>query len=319
MSIDTSGENLITTPLSVPETQQFQERRIDIGDKTLLIPGYVQEQMSKLDEFVAEKNIVSEVFGFGLTRTRGATTEVVDFMAPQRENIFSLDSLFINQDQQRLTDILGSSQSLVLSVDANGAAIIPNDSDDPNDYMRFVQKEDGEIDWSYARDNIRELLGFELPKTISDLKTVIRQLNQERQTDSPQDDMLVLKADWDVILSGGRVTISGRFIDKVLQRAEEIGADIGFSMHHHPNLALAAALLTDKPQSERVAYYNRLLQYSFEDVRFMRDMGVDFFEIRTSGNPDHISDPKAGITSRYYRVEQILAEDSAIAERLSSN
>ncbi len=308
------GESLVFTPRPMGEVPKFQERRIIIDEKTLLIPAYVQEKMSELDEIVAGKKIVSEIFGFGLTRTEGDTTTVVDFVTPKKGNVFSVDSLLINQDQRKLINILGNGQSLVLQVIGNEAVIIPNDSEKSEEWMHFPLRDNGEINWSYADTEIEKLAEFELPKTLDELKSIIGKRNNEMG--NPQDSLLSLKSDWDVITTGGSVTITSAFINKVMARAEEIKADIGFSMHHHPSLAMTQ-LLQDNSESVRRNFYDTLLKYSPPDVGFMMSMGVDFFEIRALGNPDNISNPEVGTTSRFFRVSKILKEDPNIHEEMA--
>jgi hypothetical protein len=293
---------LLNTP---QENSKLKEQRITIDEKTLVIPTYIQEKMAQLDQIIANREISSEIFGIGLTRTTGSTTEIIDFINPNPNDIFFMDSLFINQDQKKLIDLLGNGQPLRLNITDNEALITTNDPENPEEQMHFPINSEGKINWSFAKTDIEKLVGLKLPKTISELKSIFQKINSN-STDTPS---LSLKSDWEVITTGSSATITSAFLNKVQTRSEELNADIGFSMHHHPSLRLMRLLGENKSYSTKKSFYDDLLKYSKDDVRFMKYLDIDFFEIRAFGNPDYIANPQAGTTSRFYRTEQILKDD----------
>jgi hypothetical protein len=286
------------------ENSKFKEQRITIGEKTLVIPTYIQEKMAQLDQIIANREISSEIFGIGLTRTTNNTTEIIDFINPTPDNIFFADSLFINQDQKKLISLLSSGQHLSLKTTNNEVLIITDDPENSEEQMHFPINSQGKINWSFAEPDVEKLVGFKLPKTLSELKSIFQAINPN-STDTSS---LPLKSDWEVITTASSATITSLFLNKVQIKAEELSADIGFSMHHHPSFRLMQ-FYTDKPFSIREKVYNDLLQYSENDVRYMRYLKIDFFEIRAFGNPDDIANPQAGTTSKFYRTEQLSKEN----------
>jgi hypothetical protein len=274
--------------------------RIEIDGKVLLIPPHIQERISDMDKMIADLPQASEIFGFGLTKElQGGETEVVDFISPDKEKIFNFNSLFVTRGQTRLAEILSTSNSLSLQVLDTEIAIVPNNSQDSTDWLVV------DIDtMDFVTTQIGELAGFELPRTTHELKAAIGKSKEEKGLEG-ENDNLSLKSDWDMVVSGAQVSISPRFLSGVRKHADEIGARIGFSTHHHPSLGLLARALADKPLIDRQRAYDTVLKYSDTDFRNNRALGIDFFQIRAFGNLDHPFNPDAGIMSRNYSVKSI--------------
>src|SRR3989338_2069398 len=294
------------------ENPRFHEQRIQLAEKTLVIPAYVQEKMDEMSCLVRDLDTVAEIAGFGYTRETGDNVEVVDFIMPDKERIYNLNNLFINQDQSKLASILAKAVPTQLRIIDGIPAIVPEGAD-RGGWMEFDVK-DGKINWGYASKEISKLLGFDqLPNDVGELQSIIESQRQEEEKE--RKDYLEVPSDWDAVIAGGSVTITHQFIDRVRAHAEEVGADLNFSMHHHPALGLLGMALADKPVAERRKAYEVLLKYSPADVKTMHDLGIEFFEIRAFGTIDKPMQNQAGHTSAFYQTSTILQENPQVSSQ----
>ncbi len=288
--------------IDLQEPQNIVEKRITIDGKTLIIPPAIQIEMMKLDDILRDSDYASEIFGWGITQNKDdVTIEVIEFIGPKRENIFELRNFIVTDDQVRLARILSSAVSLSLEIRPNEVVIVPDNSDKPDDGMHFAINPDTQrISWTLPTDNLALLFGFEVPDNLSGLQEAIAAKRLERKIPDTIPNF-PLKSDWDIIVSSTGGWITGGYIEHTIERAGELDADIGFSMHHHPTLGILRMVQKSRAENEKM--YNTLLACSRKDIDFMTTMGVEFFEIRVFGDPDHPWDPDSGITtSRYYRT-----------------
>lgn len=278
--------------------------------KTLSVSPEAKAQMLELDRFVAEREMVAETFGWGLTVDDGSGGEkVVEFVSPDTEKIFVMDSLILDQHQSKLMGLLAGAKNLEMRIDNGDVVIVPDESEDIEEWVRFKGGQKG-IQWGFAKANLEKLVGFELPDHASDLQSVIEARNQESGISSTS---LGIQSDWELVLSGGSAIISGRFLDRVNKLAEEKKAKVNFTMHHHPNLGLAQWALEGKSLNDRQDYYRKLLHFSPADLRSMKNTGINFFEIRALGTPANL-DSRTETTSRTYNVQEILDDSSRFRE-----
>ena len=294
-------ETLTIMPTS-SEEKPLRERRVTIEGKTLVVPGYVQEQMRDLDRLTEKLQMATEIGGFGFTRTQGDIIEVIDFIGPDQNKIFNLNGLMIFHEQRRLGDFVEQSHPLHLRVSEKHISITPEGMDDEGEWFNFMIDEEGKIDWGFLSNEVAMLIGTSPPETADACKEMIRLYNEKLNNPN---DYLELKDDWDVVVSGGSLTTTPAFMRKVNEKAEELDAPVGFHMHHHPSLALMAVLYQDQPIEKREWAYKTLLNYSQADIEVLKTWGIDFFEIRAFGNVDNVCDPGAGVTSAYYRTSLI--------------
>lgn len=293
-------------PTSLPN-----DEKITLGERTLVVSPEVRHEMKALDRFVSEREIVAETFGWGLTRPIDDKTErLIEFVAPEPSKVFVMNSLFLSQDQNRLMQLLAGSSSLSMKVTDDGVALVPNNDEDTETWLRFPNKNG--IQWGMSKGNVEELVGFELP---DDITSLTAQLNEQRQKQEGAEDVdgLALRTDWELVLSGGSAIITEHFFERVNQLAKEKEAKINFTMHHHPNLGLAVWALEGKGLRERQEYYQRLLHFSAADLRSMANAGIDFFEIRALGNPQNPGSSNE-TTNRTYSVQEIVRESSQLGE-----
>ena len=94
-------------PAAVVTNQVPVRKEASAEKKSLVITPEAQGQMRELDRFVADREIVAETFGWGLTvADNGNSERVVEFVAPDPDKVFVMNSLFLSQDQSRLMELL---------------------------------------------------------------------------------------------------------------------------------------------------------------------------------------------------------------------
>lgn len=299
-------ERAIETSMSSPK-----EERIRLGEKILIIPEEVRKKMHELDEFIANNEIVAEIFGWGLTRESDGNEErVEEFIAPDPAKIFNLKTYFISAEEEKLMNLLASANSLAMRIIDGELVIIPDDNEGKDTWLKIPQGSDKKLHWGTGKQNMDELAGFVLPE---DLENIDLEIQKRKQQDG--NDGLVLKSDWELILSGGSVIVTQKFIDKVKQRATETGTQPNFTMHHHPNFGMFKDRLKDKSLAEKQQYYQDLLKFSAGDLMAMHGQEIDLFEIRALGNATDI-DSAEQVTSRFYSMQEILKTAEPLGEAL---
>ena len=295
------------------ETQHSSERRIDINGTTLAFSPEAQQQMHELDELIINLETAAEIVGFGLANSdKTDEVRITEFVAPKPENIFNLNTFMINQDEKKLAQILADATSLQLTLLENEVALIPNDSIVSEEWMHFPIKQDtGEINWSFAYRNLPDLFGFNPPKTRAELEQLMMEISNTANIENDSDYLHIsVKSDWDLVISSMSVWITGGFIARTIQRAEDTNTEITFSMHHHPTLGRFKDIADESSRLYVEEMYTTLLQYSPDDVAFMHQLQASFFEIRAFGSPDHPFDRGSGYTtSKFYNVPDILDND----------
>lgn len=306
----------LTKPVISTETSLIsQDEKITIGEKSLLIAPEIREQMKQLDEFVADRHIVAETFGWGLTVPEGENTErLIEFIAPEPDKVFVVDSLILDQNQRKLMDLLATSTKLTMTVSDQQVALIPDDSDDNDTWLTFQVGE--KINWGGIKNNLSTLVGFELPDEHQSLSTEIRN-KMDPKVNNGSTVELSLNTDWELIVSGGSAIITGKFIDRINILSQARNAKINFTMHHHPNMGLAVWALEGKSLQDRQEYYKKLLHFSAPDLQAMSGIGIDFFEIRALGTPENISS-QSETTSRTYSFSEILNTSQKFGELVNT-
>lgn len=281
------SESIVSTGVG-----ELKDRIVVIGDSKLLLTAEIRNQMRKLDDWVANGKYESEIFGIGLTKKDRNTTEVVEFMAPNPDYIFKLNSgLFMFENQHRLMSMLSDAKTANLHQAELGIVLACDDGRGKYEKMIFTQDGQGSIDYSFINTDLNQLFGFELPTTLEELCVLIA---KEKQ--------ISRDVDFDAVVNNRQAIITRSFMQKVSQRLSKIALDVGFTVHHHPSLEIAKLILQDKDLERRQNFYHQLLAYSDADMTAMRRMGVNFFEIRALGNPENLFDPAVGVTSRYFSV-----------------
>lgn len=286
----------------------------DIGEKTLIISREASESMASLDAFIRQRDIASETFGWGLTETVDDKTEkVTEFIIPDPDKTFSMEAVMLDQYQSKLMDLLGRADTLSLRLSGNTVAIVANDEPE-DEWLSFRVGDEGNIDWGMADKAVQRLAGFDLPPTLRTFRDVLRQKGI-RQDNGKMD--FPLQTGWELILAGSSAIITQPFFDRVIQRARETGKRINFTMHHHPQLALAVLAMENRGLHERKKYFDGLLQFSPNDLAFMRANGIEFFEIRTMGT---VIEPgnRTKTTRKIYSVTEILDTSEELGEAIDS-
>lgn len=302
--------------ISSQESQPVQEKRITIDWRTLVLPVEAQEQLRELDQMITDHDYASEIGGFGLIQDKDNISKVVEIVLPDPQKIFKIDMIFRSVEHEILTEMLSKADSLSFSVVGNGAVLHSNEAGREGKWILFTQKgHDDKIDWTWAKKEIQNLVGFQLPPTVKELEHAVHKRKKELGQEDPSLE-LSLPGGYDAIVSPSSVHNTEKFMARVQARAQDTGTRLGFSMHHHPSLALLALVLQDKSLSQRENAYNELLRYSENDIRMMQFLGIDFFEIRAFGNPNHPFVHKEGTTSRFYRTESILAKDVEMRKKI---
>ena len=296
-------QNRVPNRVKDATNETSQEERIAVGDKILVIPEKVRQEMRTLDEFVAANETVAEICGWGLTRQGANGEEVVEeFVAPDPKKVFNLKSLFLTHEQSRLMDLLSDSRSLTMKGSGSELVIIPDETEDQARWLKIPQGTDGKLQWGNTKQNLDVLAGFELPEELAQLEARIRDVG------------LSLQADWELILSGASVIFTHNFTERIRQRAEATGTHANFTMHHHPSLGILKGRLKDMNVAERREYYSNLLQFSVADLRAMQEQGVDIFEIRALGTEN---DPDSNqTTNRFFSMSNILKKSEVFEQTL---
>ncbi|MEK7068833.1 MAG: hypothetical protein AAB947_00455 [Patescibacteria group bacterium] len=223
------------------DSKPFQGEKIKVGEKVLVIPEKVKQEMRALDELVAANETVAEICGWGLTRQGPNGEEIVEeFVAPDPKKIFNLKSLFLTPEQSKLMDLLANSHSLTMRVVENELVIIPDETEDRARWLKVPQGADGKFEWRSNKQSLDTLAGFELPEELTQLESKIQNGN------------LTLQADWELILSGASVLFTHNFTERIRQRAEATGTRSNFTMHHHPSLGILKTRV-NPPCAERRA------------------------------------------------------------------
>ena len=262
-------------------------RRIVKDGKTLFITPQADREMQRLDQLVAERSIAAEFFGFGLTKQVEDAAVVIDFVVP--EAVYDFESLFFDQYLSPLRNALAQSKNLKLALREDNVALISDD-----EKYTFVLKVIGNeaAGWASIRSHIEKLTGKDLPEDVTQLKDLLK-------TDS-----IAVNTNWDMVTSVSGLILTEHFVNRANQRAEELGAAVGFTMHHHPQVSLAVLVMSEKPLDKRRLYFNDLLRPSSDDLTTMKRLGVDWFEIRALGTPEDMAS-RSKITSAFYSIAEV--------------
>ncbi len=258
-----------------------------------------------MDEIAKNHPGATEFGGFGLTKLAGIKTqEITDFIYPRPTNILRLG--FVREiSQAQLAQQATSTPDLRLVL-IDGSPFIVSQSHDIQQQIANISPETGTLYWQHS-SAMKQLLALPvLPSTIRDLEKLIAEAQQREQLRRVQSNAgLALKTDWDFILWGTAGEFTSFFMENLSARAKATQTKIGFSSHHHPSFGHAMHLFEDRSLPEMEGVYNTLLGASGGDIETMQRLGVDFFETRVFGTPQHPFDTSKGISSRLYRTASL--------------
>lgn len=283
--------------LALTGMDSLKDRVVNMDGRTLLLPGFIREQMRGMDNWVSDGIYASEMFGIGLTKKVGNITEIVEFISPDPKKIFKVDGFLISTDQDQLMSLLSEATHAELDSYGRGVLFKVEDQEGRTDGMFFDNNAQDLVRWSFLSKDLTRLFGLDIPSTIEEFRVLISQRA-----------FLALQLDvnFEAVITASRANVTKAFLNRAYQRADETGLDLGYTLHHHPSLALAAMILEDKSIDERWSFYTELLSYSTADLDTMQRLGAEFFEIRALGNPGYPFNPNYGVTSRFYKTDSLL-------------
>ena len=260
-------------------------RIIENNGKFLAVLPEALKKMEQFDTLVRKRDYFVEMMGFGITKQiNQCTTLVVDFVTPSPDKIFYVDGLFIDNNTSALAKSVIASNKLTMKLSEDEVVV----ESDINGYSFKIDK----YVWEPSSKYFNKLTNIKLPHNYDNLIEVLK------------DQEVSLNTDFDVAAHCTTLVFTPRFFDRVDEVAEQQGAEVKFSMHYHPYINLAVRALQNKPLAEVEKYYNELLQYSDSDINAARELGLDWFEIRSFGTPEDIT-AYQDTTSRYYYVPNL--------------